>query len=472
MKLKNLLFIFLSILIVVGCSKEETNEPIISYPTIVGEWAIVKFNQTVISDGTVDETQSVTTEYPGTMKFLDNGAQVIDLKGLITENTYTDRGDEIIVKGVGTEIKYMCRQRSQNQLVFDVTEKVGSSLRKQSYVLERTTLEDSGSLVGSWLVVRLERLTKQAGQLNETTTLNYAGTVDFLMDGNYNMEINHQMSHFTYIDRGSYILVKDKVTNEEVRYSVRIRTTTKLVFDAVISKTNQETRETYILEKLQIIPNPSDLIGGWLIVRYDYTELNNGVINNNKTVSLNSPGIIYFNKESKETLVLNGVTYHNTYFDYGSAILFNDGVSDQNVIYTIRHRTANLLLIERSENVNGLITNQSFVLEKHTLVGSWNIDCFDQIVKHNGVIDNAQTVTRYNCGSVNYKANGQEVLYLSGVSYINTYVDLGEILQVTDQFGSIWNYTFAKREKNKIVVNYSGTIDGVERIQTYDLTRY
>lgn len=45
--------------------------------------------------------------------------------------------------------------------------------------------------------------------------------------------------------------------------------------------------------------DPTDLIGGWQIVRYDYTELINGVLNANKTVSLNSPGIIYFNQGNK-----------------------------------------------------------------------------------------------------------------------------------------------------------------------------
>ncbi len=473
MRIKNLLFTFWALLIVVACSKEDPNSlPSINYPSIVGDWTIVQFNQTVASNGSIDESQTISLEYPGTMKFMDDGSHSIDFKGTITEYDYIDNGDVIIVKGTNSELKYECRQRSQNQLILDVTTKTGDSEKKQSYVLQRTAVDNSTSIIGSWLIVRIDRLTMQQGQPDMSTTLNYAGTIEFGQNGNEDVEINHQMSHFNYTDRGSYILVKDNATQEKLRYCMRIRTETKLVYDIVYKNGNQEIKEIVILEKMQLNADPAELIGAWQIVRYDYTELNNGVLDNTKTVSLNTPGVIYFKTEHNEKMILNGVTYNNTYYDYGTTLIFNDGVSQQNVIYTIRHRTSDLLVIEKSENVGGKETNQSFVLEKESLLGLWNIDVFDQVVKNNGVIDNAQTVTRYNCGSITFYANGTETTYLSGISYYNNYTDLGDTLKYVDSNGDIWNYTYSERNPNKITIHYSGIINNVERIQTWELTKY
>lgn len=161
-KLKKLSFLLLSFLIVFGCAKEddEDTDPSINYPTIVGDWAIIQINKTVITNGTIDESQSHKAEYPGIMKFSETGNQTVDINGTITENTYIDKGESITVKNQSGEQIYICRQRSQNQLVFDVTEKKNGSTYKSSYVLERTSLDEFSAIEGNWIVVRLERLTQ------------------------------------------------------------------------------------------------------------------------------------------------------------------------------------------------------------------------------------------------------------------------------------------------------------------------
>lgn len=368
MKQTKLLTLFaLTSLLVFSCKKEDNEEVITNYPSIVGEWIIVRYDKTVIKDGTLDETQTMKVDYPGTILFNENGSEVVNFNGVKEQNTYIDKGDYITTNNTQTnkKSKLTCRIRTSNQLIIDITETNQGNRINSSYTLEKVQSQNYTSLVGKWEIIKFDQTVNNNGIVDQNQSKNqeYIGNIVFNQDGSEIIEINSVKENYTYSDKGQIIIAKNTAA-QEFQYIIRLRTEQKLIFDIVETVGSTTTTKSYILEKAVINPYLS-ISGNWLIIRFDQTEYINGNINWTNTVNYWNPGYWDFYSDGTATLYMNHITYTYTYQIVGPNIVFRQISTGIVVDYRFRLWNDHRIIIDHVETSAGHEKSTSFILEKN-----------------------------------------------------------------------------------------------------------
>lgn len=253
MKHSKLLILFtLTSLLLFSCKKDDNEEVITNYPSIIGEWIIVRYDKTVIKDGTLDETQTMKIDYPGTILFSENGSEVINFDGVEEQNTYIDKGDYITTNPLtNKKSKLSCRIRTSNQLIFDIVETEGSKRTTQSYILEKEVVNPYLTISGNWLIIRFDQTEYINGNINWTNTVNYwnPGYWDFYSDGTATLYMNHITYTYTYQIVGPNIVFRQISTGIVVEYRFRLWNDHRIIIDHIETSIGHEKSTSFILEK-------------------------------------------------------------------------------------------------------------------------------------------------------------------------------------------------------------------------------
>ncbi len=132
------LLLFSGLILFIGCEKENDSQTA-EYTSVVGDWTLVRFDQTQYVNGSILSENSICRWYPGTFSF-DKDMNATLILNNVTYRYTVKMSDDCISfheTSTGKDVSYRFRVKNANKMVIDHAEGGINNEKVTSMILEK-----------------------------------------------------------------------------------------------------------------------------------------------------------------------------------------------------------------------------------------------------------------------------------------------------------------------------------------------